>query len=149
MRHDCCGVLTKWLFCDVHNSVACLSDHKMQPSHRIMRVHCLCHHGRSIFHHKNLQNICTLQLHPPVPSIVAGNSVPDLMNNLSLARDGFPSMAVAACFAAPMFSMMVGMSAALAYGAAANHGVLLVPLVSVSCTVWGSGRGRLRTSQWL
>eukprot|EP00878_Enallax_costatus_P021235 GHUV01022477.1.p2 GENE.GHUV01022477.1~~GHUV01022477.1.p2 ORF type:complete len:106 (+),score=20.09 GHUV01022477.1:370-687(+) len=66
--------------------------------------------------------------------VCAGNSVPDLMNNMSLARDGFPSMAVAACFAGPMFSMMVGMSAALAYGAAANHGVLHVPVVSVSAS---------------
>jgi sodium/potassium/calcium exchanger 6 len=57
-----------------------------------------------------------------------GNSIPDLMNNLSLARDGFPSMAVAACFAGPMFSMMVGMSSALAYGAAINHGMLHVPV---------------------
>lgn len=62
--------------------------------------------------------------------VLPGNSIPDLMNNLSLARDGFPSMAVAACFAGPMFSMMVGMSSALAYGAAMNHGMLQVPVVS-------------------
>lgn len=62
--------------------------------------------------------------------LITGNSIPDLMNNLSLARDGFPSMAVAACFAGPMFGMMVGMSSALAYGAAVNHGMLQVPVVS-------------------
>lgn len=52
------------------------------------------------------------------------------MNNLSLARDGFPSMAVAACFAGPMFALMVGMGGALAYGAVINHGALQIPVVS-------------------
>jgi len=30
-----------------------------------------------------------------------GNSMPDLANNLSLARDGYPTMAITACFASP------------------------------------------------
>ena len=45
-----------------------------------------------------------------------GNSVPDLINNLAMAQDGFPSMAVAACFASPIFTLLVGMGGALAYG---------------------------------
>lgn len=45
-----------------------------------------------------------------------GNSVPDLVNNVAMARDGFPSMAVAACFASPLFTLLVGMGGALAYG---------------------------------
>jgi sodium/potassium/calcium exchanger 6 len=45
-----------------------------------------------------------------------GNSVPDLVNNSAMARDGFPSMAVAACFASPLFTLLVGMGGALAYG---------------------------------
>ena len=45
-----------------------------------------------------------------------GNSVPDLINNVAMARDGFPSMAVAACFASPLFTLLVGMGGALAYG---------------------------------
>jgi sodium/potassium/calcium exchanger 6 len=57
-----------------------------------------------------------------------GNSAPDLMNNLALARDGFPSMSVAACFASPLFTLLVGMGSALAYGCAMNHGVLAVPV---------------------
>lgn len=57
-----------------------------------------------------------------------GNNVPDLMNNTSLARDGFPSMAVAACFAGPLFALLVGMGAALGLGAATHRGVLPVPI---------------------
>lgn len=45
-----------------------------------------------------------------------GNSVPDVINNMSMAKDGFPSMAVAACFASPLFTLLVGMGGALAYG---------------------------------
>jgi Ca2+/Na+ antiporter len=45
-----------------------------------------------------------------------GNSVPDLINNMAMARDGFPSMAVAACFASPLFTLLIGMGVALAYG---------------------------------
>lgn len=45
-----------------------------------------------------------------------GNSVPDLVNNVAMARDGFPSMAVAACFASPLFTLLFGMGGALAYG---------------------------------
>lgn len=57
-----------------------------------------------------------------------GNSVPDLMNNLALTQDGFPSMAVAACFAGPLFTLLVGIGSAMAYGAVLNHGVLHVPV---------------------
>lgn len=46
-----------------------------------------------------------------------GNSVPDLINNVAMARDGFPSMAIAACFASPLFTLLVGMGGALSYGA--------------------------------
>lgn len=45
-----------------------------------------------------------------------GNSVPDLINNMAMAQDGFPSMAVAACFASPLFTLLIGMGGALAYG---------------------------------
>jgi Ca2+/Na+ antiporter len=45
-----------------------------------------------------------------------GNSVPDLVNNMAMAKDGFPSMAVAACFASPLFTLLVGMGGALTYG---------------------------------
>jgi sodium/potassium/calcium exchanger 6 len=45
-----------------------------------------------------------------------GNSVPDLINNMAMAKDGFPSMAVAACFASPLFTLLVGMGGALIYG---------------------------------
>jgi sodium/potassium/calcium exchanger 6 len=68
-----------------------------------------------------------------------GNSVPDLINNLALARDGFPSMAVAACFASPLFVLMVGIGSALAYGATLNHGVLLVPVDGPLMVMLGFG----------
>jgi sodium/potassium/calcium exchanger 6 len=45
-----------------------------------------------------------------------GNSVPDVINNTAMARDGFPSMAVAACFASPLFTLLMGMGGALTYG---------------------------------
>ncbi len=37
-----------------------------------------------------------------------GNSAPDMVADLSMARDGFPTMAIAACFASPMFTLLVG-----------------------------------------
>lgn len=50
-----------------------------------------------------------------------GNSVPDLINNMAMAKDGFPSMAVAACFASPLFTLLVGMGGALSYGEQQKH----------------------------
>jgi len=52
-----------------------------------------------------------------------GNSVPDLINNMAMAQDGFPSMAVAACFASPLFTLLIGMGGALAYGECVSGGV--------------------------
>lgn len=40
-----------------------------------------------------------------------GNCVGDLVADTSMARDGYPAMAVAACFASPLFSLAVGKSA--------------------------------------
>jgi Ca2+/Na+ antiporter len=48
-----------------------------------------------------------------------GNSLPDLVNNMALARDGFPTMALAACFASPLFQMLAGMALGLSVGGAA------------------------------
>lgn len=38
-----------------------------------------------------------------------GNAVPDLVNNVAMARDGFPTMAISACFASPLFTLLAGM----------------------------------------
>jgi sodium/potassium/calcium exchanger 6 len=57
-----------------------------------------------------------------------GNSVPDLLNNTAMARDGFPSMAVAACFASPLFTLLVGMGGALVYGSLLHNRVLAIPV---------------------
>jgi len=35
-------------------------------------------------------------------------------------------MSVAACFASPLFTLLVGLGSALAYGCALNHGVLAI-----------------------
>jgi Ca2+/Na+ antiporter len=56
-----------------------------------------------------------------------GNSAPDLVGDVSLARDGFPTMAVAACFASPLFSLLAGMAGSLALGAARSGGTLFLP----------------------
>ncbi|GBF97359.1 Ca2+:cation antiporter family [Raphidocelis subcapitata] len=66
-----------------------------------------------------------------------GNSMPDLANNLSLARDGFPTMAITACFASPLFTLLVGTSTAMAYGAVASGGVLAVPFDRILGTMYG------------
>jgi len=56
-----------------------------------------------------------------------GNSAPDLVGDVALARDGYPTMAVAACFASPLFSLLAGMGSALAYGASMHEGTLSLP----------------------
>ena len=66
-------------------------------------------------------------IHPAIlgATVLAwGNSGPDMVNNISMGRDGFPTMAITACFASPLFSLLVGMATALAYGVSYNHGVL-------------------------
>lgn len=42
-----------------------------------------------------------------------GNSIGDLVSNTSIARDGFPTMAFAGCFAGPMFNLLVGIGLSL------------------------------------
>ncbi|KAG2492276.1 hypothetical protein HYH03_009516 [Edaphochlamys debaryana] len=54
-----------------------------------------------------------------------GNSVSDLVSNVTLARDGLPSMAITACFASPMFVLLAGLVTSLAY--ATRHGVMDLP----------------------
>ncbi|KAI8474810.1 MAG: Sodium/calcium exchanger protein-domain-containing protein [Monoraphidium minutum] len=66
-----------------------------------------------------------------------GNSMPDLANNLSLARDGFPTMAITACFASPLFTLLVGTSSAMAYGAWRAGGVLEVPFDKMLAIMYG------------
>lgn len=68
-----------------------------------------------------------------------GNSMPDLANNLSLARDGFPTMAITACFASPLFTLLVGTSSTMAYGALQEGGVLEVPFDKMLGIMYGEG----------
>jgi sodium/potassium/calcium exchanger 6 len=66
-----------------------------------------------------------------------GNSMPDLVNNVSMGRDGFPVMAITACFASPMFSLLVGMGTALAVGAIEDGGELAVRVTKPLLVMYG------------
>ena len=45
-----------------------------------------------------------------------GNSVGDLITNVSVARAGFPQMAIAGCFGGPVFNILVGLGVPMALG---------------------------------
>lgn len=49
-----------------------------------------------------------------------GNSMPDLISDASLARDGYPTMALTACFASPLFVLLAGGTISLSYGSLTN-----------------------------
>ncbi|KAF3796057.1 Cation/calcium exchanger 5 [Nymphaea thermarum] len=46
-----------------------------------------------------------------------GNSVGDLVADVAVAKAGQPAMAIAGCFAGPMFNMLIGFGSALVFGA--------------------------------
>jgi len=50
-----------------------------------------------------------------------GNSVGDIVADVTVAREGHPAMAIAACFAGPLFNLLMGLSAGLAI-ATETHG---------------------------
>ncbi|KAH7302003.1 hypothetical protein KP509_23G052200 [Ceratopteris richardii] len=50
-----------------------------------------------------------------------GNSIGDLVADVAVARAGQPAMAMAGCFAGPMFNMLVGFGLALALKASRMH----------------------------
>lgn len=50
-----------------------------------------------------------------------GNSIGDLVTDVAVARAGQPAMAMAGCFAGPMFNMLVGFGLALAMKATRMH----------------------------
>ncbi|KAG1365434.1 cation/calcium exchanger 5 [Cocos nucifera] len=50
-----------------------------------------------------------------------GNSVGDLVADVALAKAGQPAMAMAGCFAGPMFNMLVGLGAALVIETASTY----------------------------
>ncbi|GIL86665.1 hypothetical protein Vretimale_11525 [Volvox reticuliferus] len=69
-----------------------------------------------------------------------GNSVSDLVSNITLAKDGLPSMAITACFASPMFVLLAGLVTSLTY--ATRHGNMELPqdlalkaLYGCSCSI--------------
>ncbi|KAF0697620.1 Aste57867_11710 [Aphanomyces stellatus] len=66
-----------------------------------------------------------------------GNSIGDLVANVSIARDGFPSMALAGCFASPMFALLVGVGLAWMIGTLRMDVVALGhPTPVVAITFW-------------
>jgi sodium/potassium/calcium exchanger 6 len=44
-----------------------------------------------------------------------GNSLPDLVANISVARNGYTDMAIAACFGGPMLNMLIGIGVSSTY----------------------------------
>eukprot|EP01090_Pellita_catalonica_P016277 TRINITY_DN4614_c0_g2_i1.p1 TRINITY_DN4614_c0_g2~~TRINITY_DN4614_c0_g2_i1.p1 ORF type:complete len:221 (-),score=26.21 TRINITY_DN4614_c0_g2_i1:65-682(-) len=44
-----------------------------------------------------------------------GNSVADLTADVIMAKSGFPTMAIAACFGGPLFNMLIGIGVSLVY----------------------------------
>ena len=52
-----------------------------------------------------------------------GNSVGDIVADITVAREGHPAMAIAACFAGPLFNLLMGLSAGLAI-ATEEHGTI-------------------------
>eukprot|EP01038_Epipyxis_sp_PR26KG_P011646 gene11646-15598_t len=50
-----------------------------------------------------------------------GNSIGDFFNNTSLARQGMGKMAIAGCYGAPVFNILLGLGIALSYGALTSY----------------------------
>ncbi|KAK4050095.1 hypothetical protein OIV83_003666 [Microbotryomycetes sp. JL201] len=70
-----------------------------------------------------------------------GNSLGDLVANATVARMGFPSMAIAACFGGPMLNILLGIGLSGSYMIFKNEGHSLH--VSMSRTLLVSGIGLL------
>lgn len=72
-----------------------------------------------------LQTLGTLLNLPPallgLTVLAWGNSIGDLVADVAVARAGQPAMAMAGCFAGPMFNMLVGFGLALAMKATRMH----------------------------
>ncbi|KAL6758821.1 Sodium/calcium exchanger protein-domain-containing protein, partial [Haematococcus lacustris] len=54
-----------------------------------------------------------------------GNSLSDAVSNTTMARDGYPTMAITACFASPLFILLAGVACTLSYGA--RTGAMAMP----------------------
>lgn len=70
-----------------------------------------------------------------------GNSLGDLVANATVARMGFPSMAIAACFGGPMLNILLGVGLSGSYLIAAGGGEAL--RVDIGRTLLVSGGGLL------
>ena len=76
-----------------------------------------------------------------------GNSVGDLVADVAMARDGYPSIALAGCFASPLFQMLGGAGAGMGWrGGEGRRGWRWC---GVGEGVWGAGSGGCGGVVWL
>ncbi|KAI9224399.1 Sodium/calcium exchanger protein-domain-containing protein [Blastocladiella britannica] len=65
----------------------------------------------------------------------AGNSLGDLIANITVARAGYPTMAISACFAAPMLNLLLGIGGSAAW-LTASQGGTPVPLNGIELNIF-------------
>lgn len=68
-----------------------------------------------------------------------GDSLGDFISNLTVARIGFSTMAIAACFGGPIFTLLVGISASSLIAMATNHSLVLRVHMPLNIVISGCG----------
>ncbi|XP_022081615.1 mitochondrial sodium/calcium exchanger protein-like [Acanthaster planci] len=55
--------------------------------------------------------------------LALGNCIGDLVNDIAMAKQGAPNMAISACFGGPIFNMLIGIGVATTIATAQNGGI--------------------------
>ncbi|XP_072047899.1 mitochondrial sodium/calcium exchanger protein-like [Amphiura filiformis] len=66
-----------------------------------------------------------------------GNSIGDLVSDITVAKQGFPRMAIAACFGGPLFNMLLGIGISCTIAAIRNDGVFHVSFSQLQMVLAG------------